>query len=312
MLPNFIIAGAARAGTTSLCNYLSAHPEIYMSPFKEPHFFSFVDRELNFQGPHDARTNEREIITQFEDYEKLFKDAENEEAVGECSNSYLYFPVAADNIKKAIPHCKIIIMLRNPVERTYSHYRQAFSIGHDTLSFEEALAAEPERLQTGWRWHYQYRAQSMYYKQVRRFVETFGKSNVRIYKFDMMEQSLPELMIDTYRYLGVDPDFKDYPRRIYNQATEHRSTFLREIVYKHGRLKRIVKPFIPVRLRRGLVQMAATVNTGRRYDPPMQEATRKDLSAHFKADILGLQDLLNMDFSSWLQTDDQSTRRNGN
>lgn len=181
MLPNFLIVGAAKSGTTSLYNYCTQHPEIFMSPVKEPYFFSFINIKPNFKGPYDQKTNEKEIICDIKEYERLFENVNNERAIGECSNSYLYFRNTAKIIKRYIPHCKIIIILRNPVERAYSHYLQHVMLGHEDQTFEVALEKEEERKKNNWRWHYHYVGQGLYYCQVKRYLNQFGKDKIAIY-----------------------------------------------------------------------------------------------------------------------------------
>jgi hypothetical protein len=309
MIPNFIVAGAAKAGTTSVYNCLSAHPQVYMSPMKEPYFFSFIDASPRFTGPHDEKTNTEGIITSMADYERLFDGAVDYKAIGESSNSYMYHPHAAANIKKHIPHCKIIILLRHPVERAYSHYRQSVVIGHEDLSFEEAFAAEEERLKAGWRWHYQYRGQSLYFERVRDFLGLFGKENVRIYRFESLAESPHKLMADIYGLIGVDPAFTDYPVRVDNPTALPRSRHLKQFIHGDSTAKEAIKLFVPRHLRASIVAFMNRLNTGRRFHPVMKEATRKALTEYFAKDVRALQDLLKMDLSSWLETKKEETCR---
>ena len=117
-LPNFFIVGAAKAGTTSLYYYLKQHPEIFMSPVKEPNFFCYHEaiEVINF-----FRFKEDDIST-LDDYLALFRKVNKEKAIGEASTQYLFFPSTAHNIKKMIPHAKMIILLRDPVSRAFSSY----------------------------------------------------------------------------------------------------------------------------------------------------------------------------------------------
>jgi len=136
-LPNFFIVGAAKAGTTSLYNYLKQHPDIYMSPIKEPNYFAkdidinlfrkdykktaLIDTQKYFSKPKLEELH-LAFITELEDYIKLFQKVSNEKVIGETSVSYLYSKVAAKEIKKLVPDAKIVIILRDPIERAYSHY----------------------------------------------------------------------------------------------------------------------------------------------------------------------------------------------
>ena len=121
IMPNFLIVGAAKAGTTALHEYLQQHPQIYMTPTKETNFFAFEGVELNFQGKGDEALKEFSI-TDLATYQAQFAGIQEETAIGEACPSYLYVPEAATKIKKYIPQVRLIIILRNPVERAYANF----------------------------------------------------------------------------------------------------------------------------------------------------------------------------------------------
>ena len=120
-LPNFLVIGAAKAGTTTVYQYLKQHPQVYMSPRKEPHFFSK-------NGTKDYP------IPTLEDYQALFQEASDEIAIGEASTSYLTHPQTAERIQYHIPHAKLIAILRDPANRTYSLYIMLLMLGKRKLS----------------------------------------------------------------------------------------------------------------------------------------------------------------------------------
>jgi len=151
-LPNFLIVGAPKSGTTSLYYYLKEHPEIYMSKLKEPHFFSKECKNLPFRGPKDESLGSTKYMNlTWEDYQNLFKGAITYKAVGEASADYLYyFKCSIKNIKKYLGNPKIIIILRNPIERAFSAYLHMLRDGREYLSFREALHMEEERKKNNW------------------------------------------------------------------------------------------------------------------------------------------------------------------
>ena len=146
MLPDFFIAGAAKSGTTSMYHFLDSHPEIYMSPVKEPNHFCIDIKPSEFSAEfilHEKQKNldiEKYVAGEMKqkhwgyfvqnrrDYKMLFKNRTIEKAAGEVSNSYLYSASAAEQIKIEVPGAKIIIILRNPAERAYSHYLRPTSV----------------------------------------------------------------------------------------------------------------------------------------------------------------------------------------
>ena len=119
-LPNFLIAGAAKCGTSSFYYYLHKHPQIYMSAIKEPHYFSSQNVDINYRGIGDDK---RPVITEFEDYCKLFMDVKDEIAIGEASADTLStWQTSIPAIKDKLIDPRIMILLRNPVDRAYSAY----------------------------------------------------------------------------------------------------------------------------------------------------------------------------------------------
>lgn len=177
MLPNFLIIGAARSGTTSLYNNLLSHPDIYLPKSKrpEPHFFF---REAAYANGLDW-------------YESTyFSEWAGEAAVGEASTSYLFGEQTPERISESLPQCRFLVMLRDPVYRAYSNYWHSVKSGLETLDFEEALRTEAERtaalagsdmVETK---PYSYMGRSLYAQQLRRWFELFGADRFCILLFE--------------------------------------------------------------------------------------------------------------------------------
>ncbi len=149
-LPNFLVIGATKSGTTSLYTYLKQHPEVYM-PMKEPNFFALEGREPPFfRGPEGWKEPSQKRITDLEGYRTLFAGASGEKAMGEVSPLYLYAPQAAYRIRRYVPEAKLVAILRNPVERAYSAYMHLVREDREPLGFAEALKEEERRIQSNW------------------------------------------------------------------------------------------------------------------------------------------------------------------
>ena len=181
MKPNFLIVGAAKCGTTSMYQYLSQHPDIFMPGWKEPSFF--------IGDPFKPLNRTTKTV-----YYKLFKGVKEEHASGEASTAYLYDEAAPKLIQKALGKIKIIILLRDPVNMSYSLYNhQVRKEGESIESFEEALEAEEARLNDssfkqncyGWHANYYYFRRALYHDQVKRYWDTFGQNNIFIILFEM-------------------------------------------------------------------------------------------------------------------------------
>src|SRR5918994_33933 len=187
-MPNFFIVGAQKAGTTSLYHYLNQHPDVFMSPRKEPFFF---DRELNahgevvkqeFGGPGDQQAPK---YVNIREYEALFAGAKGEKAIGEASPLYIYAPGTAERIKRYVPEAKLIALLRNPADRAYSAFLHAVRIGREPLSdFAQALREEDDRIWYNWHYQFHYRNRGLYYAQLKRYFEVFGREKVGIWLYE--------------------------------------------------------------------------------------------------------------------------------
>jgi hypothetical protein len=198
--PNFFIVGAANSGTTSLYGYLKQHPDVFMPALKEPHYFAQLtpSRDQRFL---------RTIIRDEPAYLRLFHRAQHYRAIGEASPSYLWEPNAPYRIRRAIPHAKIIILLRDPVERAYSHYLMDVREGLQELPFREALQRDWTQGKKGWSVSHLYIELGLYAEQVRRYLEVFGPERVLILMFDELTKSAlngKSMVADVLAFLDLD------------------------------------------------------------------------------------------------------------
>lgn len=196
--PNFFIVGAAKAGTTSLCEYLRQHPQIYMSPVKEPHFFS--------QGaPLPLPRWAKPPILSTDDYLSLFRAADpaKHSAVGEASTSYLWDARTSERLRAQLPSAKIIALLRDPVERAYSHYLNDVREGIMTMSFEEAIRHEMRSSKKGLAWSPKYVELGMYGKQIERYLRHFPRENMLILPFQELVNHPTKLINEVVVFLGL-------------------------------------------------------------------------------------------------------------
>jgi hypothetical protein len=169
-LPNFLIIGAQKSGTTSLYNYLKQHPQIFMPRLKEPHFFTYEGQ----LPPHPS------VVTSWQDYRALFADARDEIAVGEASPSYLHGEQAPRRIAHYFPTIKLIAILRNPADRAFSNWMHNVSYGREELDFGQALQAEERRIQEGVGYLFWYRYKGFYHRHLTRYLALFDRTQLRV------------------------------------------------------------------------------------------------------------------------------------
>jgi len=308
-MPNFLIVGAPRAGTTSLWHYLESHPQVYMSPVKEPKFFAFEGEEADFRGlsPEDSPgdTSVPWAITDLEAYRALFGGVTDETAVGEASTIYLYYhKKASERIRHYVPKAKLIAVLRDPAERAYSHFLFMRSHSREPLTdFAQALEAEEERVRERWWPAFHYTRAGFYHEQLSRYFELFGRDQIRVYLYEDLKTDPSGVTRDVFRFLGVDDAFvpEDMDVR-HNPSGIPRSERLYAFLYSGFRQARpFVEPHLPKRLRHQVPRVVASLKNRNLDKPRLLPEVRGRLIGEYRDDVLRLQDLIGRDLSSWLE-----------
>ncbi|MGD1930943.1 MAG: sulfotransferase [Leptolyngbyaceae cyanobacterium] len=295
-LPNFLIIGSAKGGTSSLHYYLRQHPQIFMPDLKEPRFFALEGGILNFQNP-DSAINYNSITT-LREYESLFANVTNELGIGEASPLYLYSEKAARRIKHYVPDAKLMVILRNPVDRAFSCYTHLLREGYETLSFEAALKAESERRQNNWAHLWHYREAGYYYRQLKPYFELFNPEQIKIYLFDEFKQDNHAVLTDIYDFLGVDRDFvPDMTRQ--NVSGMPKSRRLQKFFSQKNVFRSTIQAVMPKEIRHTVAAKIKAWNIGKK--PKLNPETRHQLMLEYRDDILQLQTLIAKDLTSWIQ-----------
>jgi hypothetical protein len=308
--PHFFIAGTVKGGTTSLFNYLSEHPQIYMSPIKEPHYFStdidssrfrpqyrkMVDFNIEelLKDANRMKSINAVFIRRQEHYMKLFENALPYQILGEASTSYMISDTAAYNIYKVQPSAKIIMMLRNPVMRAYSHYLMNYRSGTVKGTFSEELKKDIDALPKGWGISRQYLEHGLYYSQVKRYFDLFPRENIHIIINEEMSGNTGKAVQDTFHFLGVDINFKPDISIRYNSA--HASTSLiSSIIFGRKPVRAFLNTIIPSALKEKLYNK---LTTNRKF-PQLDGETYEYLQKFYSEDIKKLSQLTGIDFSIW-------------
>ena len=313
-LPNFFIVGAGKAGTTSLYSYLRQHPQIYMSPVKEPSHFATEIRVEAFSEPL-RRHNELQsrelarvlndgkacqptgwIVSEWEEYLRLFGGVNGETAIGEASAVYLWSATAAVNIRARIPHAKIIMILRDPAERAFSQYLHQVSVGLTAATFREHVRACERAQGKGGRLSvvYPFLEIGLYYWQVKRYLDLFPRDRIRIYWYEEAWRRPASLVADVFDFLGVDAAFQpDLSERSLERRAP-RLTGLHHFLKRSG-LWYPLKGMLPARLASSLRQLAFRRGKSLRMDPK----DRQYLIDYYRDDIQQLSALLDRDLSAW-------------
>lgn len=297
-LPNFLVIGAAKAGTTSLYRYLEQHPDVFMSAIKEPRFFALEGRPVEFCGPGDERVYD-ETATTLEGYRRLFARAGRARAVGEASVLYLPHPRAAAAIAGRIPDARLIVVLRNPAERAYSAFLYRTRDGYEPLrTFEAALADEPRRIAAGWYYGWHYRDQGFYHRHLRRYFERFDRARIRVHLHEDLVRDPLGVVRDLFAFLGVDPDFRPDVSVRHNPSGRPRNARIQRWLTRRHPLKEAIKRVVPEQWGHRVIARVQRVNLER---PPLRPDTRAALTDGYREDVRQLEALLGRDLSHWLQ-----------
>ena len=300
MLPNFLVIGAAKAGTTSLHDYLRQHPEVFVAPVKEPRFFAYDGRPLPAGGPgldwiHDA------TVTDVTAYEALFDDAGGARARGEASPLYLYSVHAAARIAARVPAAKLVAILRDPADRAFSHF---LHLRRDRLepctSFADALAREEQRIAADWDWSFHYRALGFYDAQLTRYATLFPPGSLHVELYEDLARDAAGVARRVFSFLGVDETFEPDVRARLNTGGVPREGAAWDVAtqYDHP-IRRALRPVLPHRLR---LVMLARLRSRALHRPTLDPDVRRDLVGGYREDILRLQERLGRDLAEWLRS----------
>ncbi len=230
MLPNFFVIGAPRSGTTSLYEYLNSHPDVYMSPKKEPDFFSYsalgkahpLDSEPGERSLADDAATDAGLADDFAKYESLFAKAADQRRVGEASAIYLGDPLAAWHLKSYRPDAKFIIVLRDPAERAFSHFVHAKRIyaehspqsAADDRTVDDEFERVIEVALTDGMPHELVTEQEIwiragyYHAHLTRWYELFDRDRFKLFLFEDLAADPHLLMKEVFGHLDIDDSFE--------------------------------------------------------------------------------------------------------
>ncbi|MCL6443839.1 MAG: sulfotransferase [Alicyclobacillus sp.] len=293
-LPNFFIAGAAKSGTTSLDKYLAQHPEIYMAPRKETHYFASPDMPPTFKGPGDEAFTSN-LIRDAAEYESMFVGAEHKKARGESSVYYLYYPNTAERLARTIDDPKIILVLRHPVDRAHSAYMHLIRDGRETLPFPEALAQEKDRMAKEYQPLWYYMDVGRYARQLDVYFRVFGRDRVKVIWYDEFNREPLRIMTEVFRFLGVDDSFVPDVSIRYN-ATGVPVSGLYDLATKSNPLTRLLKPLVPETVRRRLRYRAQNMALQK---VPLSPEIRRALVDAFASEIRHVEEIMSQRLPSW-------------
>ncbi|WP_035800782.1 sulfotransferase family protein [Crocosphaera chwakensis] len=292
-LPNFLIVGIQKAGTTSVYNYLKQHPEVYLSPVKETDFLEKDWEKLIEQG-HQFKP--KKIVT-FEQYKNLFKGVKNEIAIGEISPNYLFhYKTSTELIKRYVPNAKLIAILRNPVERAISDYLMHVREAQSNTSLKEQIQYKSDKSFVI--------IKGKYYQPVKHYFEHFGREQVSIFLYDDLRKNSKKFIQDIYKIIGVDPDFEPDTSRKLQVAQVPKNQAVNNLLVRKNPIRslsaNLLKPLLSEKKRQKLRSLLIGMNSKSKDEIDSFDEEKQLLLNLYHDDILKLQDLIDRDLSPWL------------
>jgi hypothetical protein len=282
--PNFFVVGAAKCGSTSVWKYLKRHPQVFIPEMKDPSFFISTPRA---PGRDHCAGN-------LEAYQNVYREAKGYKAIGDTTVGYLFDRNAARGIHAVCPHARIVILLRDPVARAYSNYYMYERYGVERSSFFEAVQRDHSKAIEANNWSglfpQLYVELGLYYEQVLRYIETFGREQVGIYLFEDMQKDTRGLMSEICGHIGVDPALLDSKElaRVHNPGRVPRVRWLYNIA----------RAVLSLKVRRRILSPSVSEWLGetplfyKRYKQPRDQRATKYLQSIYEPDLCRLEALL--------------------
>ena len=278
MQPNFLVVGAAKAGTTWLYSCLEEHPEIFVPKSKELHFFSY------------PRLYEKGV----EWYESFFSACTTEKTVGEVSTSYLPSSEAPARIHAYNPDVRLVFILRHPIKRAYSHYCMDMRIGKVSRDINSGLTLKCP-----------YVAWGLYFQQITRFMNLFPQSQIKIFLFEDIKNNQAKLLHDLYSYLEVDSSIQPpsmlEPKNTKRSLPKFPALYnqLRKVSENIAANSKYGRDLITQLRFKGYFELFHQLNKGAQF-PKLSQETEKRLAEYYYQDVLALSKLLGRDLSHWI------------
>ena len=280
MKVGLFIVGAPKSGTTSLYHYLKEHPEIYMSKEKELDFFSHEELgELITYYKSNPITSHKDYLLQFE-------GVTNEKILGEGSVSYLFYPETPCKISKYNPNAKIIIMLRNPIYRAFSHYLMDYKLGLVNIPFEQVLNQKHKI------YYQQFIEIGFYYQQVKRYLDVFGQENVHIIKYGDFKNHTFNEVRKVFDFLNINSTYSPNVI-IHNKFMMPKQSWVRKF-YSLVWARRMLSFLLPNKVIETLKDFLF-----KQGKPKLSDDLKNELLQLYNEDIGLLEGLLNMDLRRW-------------
>ncbi len=288
-LPDFLVIGAYKSGTSSLHHHLRSHPDIYIPEAKEPSFWAFSD------GANPERPARAQAVVNQQQYLEMFAPAGSKQLLGEVSPEYMTAPGTCERIKNGLPDVRLIAILRNPVERAYSDYLMYRRLGLESETQFSAALADQERRARASLPHGSYLSTGCYAAQIQPYVEQFGQ-RLLVLRFDSLKSEAPQLIARIHNFLGVEPLESEASAEVHNVSGIPSNRAVALAYRARHKLRPILRGVVPD----GLNKSVGKLLQRGLEKPPLPPEDRAWLQDFYRSDVADLSALTGIDFSDWL------------
>lgn len=276
-LPNFLIIGAPKSGTTSLWHYVSQHPDVFANA-KEPGYF------WTFKPARKVQT--------LEEYESLFEGSEGFTAVGEGSPTYFSDPNAPERISELIPEAKLIAILRDPCDRAFSEFTfQRLRNDESVPDFLDAVAADADRTPG-----FGYIETGLYHRNLTRYLDFFDRSRLKVVFNEDLKMDRVRVVAEVFEFLGVDPTYDVDTDLELTASGVPKIKALHWLLGRNNPIRRTLIPLLP----KGVTRIARRVRNANLDRQVMTPDERAAILPYFEEDIRRLEKLVDRDLGHWL------------
>jgi hypothetical protein len=296
--PNFLLIGAAKAGTTALFAAITRHPAVCNLGEKEPRFFSYPDTTPEFAGPGSDK-NIKTIIHKKADYLRLFSGCPADCMAGEASTNYLADEIAPQSAGLLIPDARLIAILRHPVERAYSQFLHLRQEGHEqAATFEEAWKDGDRRMAENWRPAFWHRHRGFYAQHLNRWLEHFPREQLLVLFYEDFRDRPNEVLAQIWHHLAIEPITNPVvARENVSSRQPHWAWLHHRMVDQDNPFRRLAQRTLPLWARDAVTKGIGAVNLrpGPRLDPKL----RAQLAITYHDDLTELEALTGRDLTHW-------------
>lgn len=305
LIPDFLIIGAGKCGTTSLYMYLRQHPDIYLPKVKEPNFYGYENRKpADFGEGLENMQHFRESVTDFESYTNLFRQAAPGQVKGEMSNTYMYHEQAPERIRYYNPDMKLIAILRQPAGRLYSRF---LHLARENRTPTKDFADCMNKDSIWWKRNDLIR-EGYYYKNLLPYFALFPRENIRIYLYEELNEDATSVLRDIFGFLQVDVNFQPDLTTRFNQSGIIKNKLLNKIYGQRGLLTSGFKALFSDSMvdkvkQNAFIQKAINNLRGKNLAKPKPDAAVWNWLTQevYGEDIRQLQEMIGKDLRHWLK-----------